>query len=120
MVWIRMGEDKRVDSSYLLLPKKRSDHILPDIETVLRKTPSVDQHLFPLRKFNEDGVSMADIDKSQLQILLKRIFEVPISQIAGKGDAEPYEETADPLSLSEMDRQKEKGVKEGDFKSGGG
>jgi hypothetical protein len=63
---------------------------------------------------------MSHIDQSQLQIFLKYIFEVPISQIAGKSDAEPCEEIADLLSLSEMDRKKEKRVKKEDLENGWG
>ena len=63
MVWIRVGEDEDINLSYLLLPKERSDDILSNIETVVTKTSSINQHSLPFWEFDEDGVSVPDIDE---------------------------------------------------------
>jgi len=64
MVRIGVGEDKRVNPSYLLLPKEWGNHILPRVKTVCIKAPSIDEHLLPLGEFDEDGIAMSHIDKS--------------------------------------------------------
>ncbi len=63
MVWIRVGEDKDINLSYLLLPKERSDDILSNIETVLMKTTSINEHPFSAWEFEEDGVSLSNIEE---------------------------------------------------------
>ena len=63
MVRVRMGEDKSVDLSCLILPEKRSDHMLSNIETIPIRTAPIDEYLLSPREFNENAVSMSDIDK---------------------------------------------------------
>jgi hypothetical protein len=88
MVWIRMGEDEVVNSTDLLLPQKGGDHILSDIETILAKTTSVDEHSFPLREFEEDGVPMPYIDEGDDEIFLEKTLQIPVGQIEDEDQAE--------------------------------
>ena len=81
MVRIGVGEDKIVNPSNLLSPQKGGDHILADIEAAFGKSPSVDQHPFPLRKLDKDGVSLSYIQKGHREIFLEAIPHVPESDV---------------------------------------
>ena len=69
-----MGQDKGVDPPYFAVPQKGGDDILSGIETVIIKPSSVNEHPLPAREFNKNGISLPDIDKTQPEIFLERIF----------------------------------------------
>jgi hypothetical protein len=81
MVRIGMGEDEIVNPSNLFLPQERGDHILADIEAAFGKSPSVDQHPFPLRKLDKNGVSLSYIQKGHCEMFLEAIPHVPESDV---------------------------------------
>jgi hypothetical protein len=89
MVRIGMGEDKIVHLPDLFLPQERSDDILSDVETIVVKTPSVNEHPLPSRKLDKDRIAMSDIDKGHCQVLLKETFQVPIGNVKDEKGPKP-------------------------------
>src|SRR4030042_6543660 len=65
MVGMGVGQDHVVELFDAAAPEKRRDDMLAGVETRVRHSSAVDQHFFPAREFDQDGISLSDIDEGQ-------------------------------------------------------
>jgi hypothetical protein len=88
VVGMSVSQDQIIYFFNSFAPEEGRDNILSDIKAVVRDTAAVHEHLFAAGKLNQNGVSLPDIKKGQL--------EGP-RDIGGKGirDKESKEDTED-------------------------
>ena len=105
MVGIRMGENEVVDPTNLFPPKKRCDHLPSDVETLIMKPSSVDQHFTASREFDQDGVSLSHIKKGDPEFLLKEVLPVAVGHEKGEEQAETHKEIPGDANFSKVHRK---------------
>ena len=120
MVRVRMGENEVINVLNFPLPQERGDDTSPRIEPIVVRTPSIDEHLLPSWKFDQDGIAVPHVEKREPEVSLEVIPDLPIGEMNQQGEKEPKGQGPRPATLCKVRNEKQEEVEEDDLESGGG
>ena len=116
VVGVRVGEDQDVDPPDALGPNKRGHHSFADVEGAADEPPSVDEHFAAAREFDEERLSLPDVDHRYLEVGGRRRERVEDEeqkeQPEGRQDERPLPSEARP-GQGEAEEQEVSGERPG-------